>query len=670
MPYEKRSFLEQSYPKVTSDFWNKKADELWQQYKYYDEASQDLRVNIWPECMRAYLCRFDLPENEGLDWPSMSQYHETDIWEGVNFSTDAIVNALLSRDGQYMEMLSMTGEDQSTLNAVRDLMLSIHRRSDLRGHFARHVKQMLIYGTSAIWWQWLEKEVWRSFGPAQTKLKLEAEGIVLSEEELMKSYKKYKFLEPDYVGPVLRTIDMYDLWLDPCGDLAVDRDISLINRFYLNEDDLKDAVDENGEKKYQNLDGIEPQTIEQIFQKDSDERLEMMLEIGISPTLNEGPQGGRLVPVYLFHQPVRRFEEDGSKFIDTFFYVAEATGKGANQAAKIIRVESNPHRNGSRGIYVDTYIDSPGSCAYGIGAVEKSLKAWQSKCVIAELGLAAAMASVFPAYNIVGGYLQDDSEFKIAPGSFNVIRNPGSLGPQNFMAPVPAPIGTVQLGQLSEQWQGSKIQSQLGAMNQVSNQSPTKDIKEARTATEINVQTTSGSMMRDAIIEKITIRCLEPLLQDLYDAARQNLKDPTFERTVDNGSTEVGVVAREKLDIDRRVVATGFRGYINKQQEIQEMQQVIATLSTGQVLAINPNLRMVYQEAVFKLLGRLGMRNLEQYKQDPMTLLMQDPNFAQQIMGLAAQIAGMPPPMPPGPQGQPPPEGMPPDAGQQPTAAA
>jgi hypothetical protein len=636
MSYEKRSFIENKYPPVTSDFWNPKAEELWQQYTYFDEASQDLRTNIWPECMRGYLARFDLPENEGLDWPSNSDQHETDLWDATNFHSDAILNAVFTRDGNYMEMLGQKGEDQSTLNAIRDLMLSIHRRADLRGQYGKHIKQMLIYGTSAIWWQWLDEWVYKSFGPAETARRLQEEGITIDPQELtIKRAKDFQFLSREFVGPVVRTIDMYDLWLDPAGELTVDRDTPLITRFYLTPEALENSLDEDGEPKFGNLDGIEPQTLEQIFQKDSGERLNLMQDLGISPAISEGPQGKRLVPVYLFHQPVRSFE-DKSKFVNTFFYVAECTGRGGSQKAKVIRVESNPHRNGKRGIYVDSYIDAPGQVTYGIGAIEKSLKAWQSKCVVAELGLAAQIASVFPAYLVRGGSLQDDNELKIAGGSFTVVKDKSGQPLSEIMQPIPAPIGTVALGQSVEQWYGQKILGQFGSLAQVAIQDPTKSIKSEKTATQINVESTTGSVMRDAIIEKLSIRSVEPLLQDFYDEARLRLNDPTitYER-MGNDGVSVGSIARETLDMDRRVIATGYKALINKSQEIEQLQMALQTMAQGNAMELNPNFMLVYQEALFDLLGKLGMKNLDKIKQDPTQILLQNPQIQQQLLQLA-----------------------------------
>lgn len=633
--YERRTFIESDFPAATSDFWDDKAAELWNQYKYFEEASLDLRSNIWPECARAYLCRFDLPENEGLDWATGSDLHETDIWDAVNYHTDAILNSIMPRDGNYMELISLLEEDQGILNDVRDLMMSIHRRADTRGQYGKHIKQLLIYGTSALWWRWESIEKWQGFGPAETARRLEEEGIILTPDELKKRFKKMKFLVKQFSGPVVRTINMYDFFMDPAADLAAERDVPIVTRFYLTEQDLKAARDENGEQKFQNLEGVEPLTLEQIYNRDGDERLELLNELGLSPSANEGThsRGGRFVPVYLFHQPVREFE-DGSVYEDCFFYVAE----GGKNGQQLIRVEQNPHRNGSRGIYIDTYIDAWSGTSYGIGAVEKSLKAWQEKNVVSALGLSAALSSVFPAYTVVGGFLQDDNEIKVAPGSFNLITPKHGLpDPHAFIQPLPVPTQGVGIGQQVEQWLGQKILGQFGSFGAIM-QDPTKSVSQGKTATQINVESTTGSVMRDNLIEKLSIRSLEPLMQDIYDAARQYLDDETLQfDKIQDGGVKVGLLSRDELDIDRRVLCTGYHGLVNKAREIEELQNVIQILTTGNAMEVNPNLRAVLQEAVFKLLGRLGMKNLDQYKQEPIQLILQDPQIQMQIMQLAMQ---------------------------------
>lgn len=653
--FERLRFIQTNHPPVTSDYWKAPAQELYNQFKYYEEASLDLRTNIWPACARAYFCRRTLPDNEGMDWANGSDLGETDIWDSVNYAGDALSLALFPRDQSYLELLSQYEEDQGLLNDIRDLLMMYHRQADTRGQYARHIKQMLIYGTSAIRWTWRTIEDHKQFPPAETLRRLLEEGVELDPyEDITKTYKKYKFPVKTFNGPVIQPVDMYDLFLDPAADLSNEHKASIIQRLYLTPEELEAAEDENGEKRYDNIKGIEPMSLEQIYGQEA-ERLELVNELGLNPVAS-GNSGKKLIPVYVFHQPVRKFDSDSAKFVDTYFYLALSN---STDQFRIIRVEDNPNaqlggqRTGSRGLYIDSYVDWL-SGAYGIGAVEKSLSAYEQKNVVAALSLNAQLASVFPAYTVIGGVLQDDNKLKMAPGSINVINYKPAIG-TNFIAPVPAPIGTVQLGMQSEQWYGQKIVGQFQAYGAMA-QDPTKSIKTAKTATEINTQSSTGSVMRDNLLEKITTRSVEPLFQDVYEAARLWVDEiNTFEKSAD-GDGRLGTVNKMDLDKDRRVICTGFHGQMNKAKEIEELQNALQIMTTGNALEQLPTLRPVLQDLVFKLLGRLGVKNLEQYKQDPMTLIMNDPNIQamieQEIQNRIAQLTGQP--AVPSPQGPPP----------------
>ncbi|MBS1586952.1 MAG: hypothetical protein JSS82_15560 [Bacteroidetes bacterium] len=653
--YEGYGFIQNKVPAVTADYWKKPVEELGQILQYYNEASADLRQSVWPECARAYMCRRDLPEAEAMEFLDKSDLGETDIWDGINFLTDAIMSAQMPRDQSYLELLAYDSEDQGTLNDIRDLLMSIFRRADVRGQYARHVKQTLIYGTSVIWWQWQKIFRYKRFGQAETYRRLIEQGVEPDLTTFDKDYKNFKFPEPSFNGPIVRPVDMYDFWMDPSADLNSGNDYPVIVRYYMTITDLENAIDNDGNKKYSNLEGLVPGNLDSIYSKDP-ERLEISKDLGLNP-LASGNKSVQLVPVYMFHAPVRTFDSDKSnKFVDMFFYVAESADKSGY---RLIRVEENPNKSGTRGLYVDTYIDWI-SGAYGIGAVEKSVNAWQYKNVISALGLNAQVASIFPAYSVIAGALPDDSLLKLSPGCLNVINNKPGVG-LNFIAPLPVPKDTVQLGQGVEQWHGQKILGQMGAYGAIM-QDPTKSIKTAKTATQINTESTSGSVIRDNYLEKMVIRSLEPLMQDIYDAMRDYLDDPTitFEKTV-NGNATLGSVDRNVVDKERKIVVTGYHGLINKAKEIEELQQALQVLTTGNALEQLPQLLPVLQELIFKLLGRLGVKNLDQYKQDPVQLLLQNPQIVQQFTQALAEMQGGGMPMQPG-AGAMPQEVMPQDA--------
>lgn len=627
MRYEGFDFVINDHPKATSDYWKKPALELADQLKYFDDSSMDLRRNIWPQCARAYLCRRDLPTFESMKLIDESPLGETDIWDSINFLTDAIMSAQMPRDQSYLELIAANGEDQGVLNNVRDLLMSVHRKADTRSQYSKHVKQTLVYGTSALWWRWskIERQVKKS--PAQAMLKLRQDPAFkdMDIEQLRQYAKKALFKETAFNGPIIRPIDMYDFWMDPTSDMSRQHDYPIITRFYMTPDELENAVDEYGEKRFENTDGVAVKSLDEIF-NGQEERQLIMNELGISP-IAQASSRVKLVPVYCFHAPLRKFESDPSNtFVDTFFYIAESSNGSGWQ---MLRVEDSSYPNGSRGIYVDTYVDWT-TGGYGIGAVEKSINAWEYKNLMAAVGLQAQVMSVAPMYSVMANQLVDESRLKLGPGSVTFIKSTGAG--HGFMQAIQAPIDKVQIGQSTEQWYGQKILGQMQAYGAIM-QDPTKSIKSSKTATQINTESTSGSVVRDNFLEKMVLRSLEPLMQDVYDAARIWMADDIiqFERSAD-GQYGLGQVTPEELDQDRKVLVTGYHGMVNKAREMEEAQQALQVLTTGNALEQMPQLKPVLQELILKILGKLGIKNIDRYKQDPIQLLLSDPQIQQKIM--------------------------------------
>lgn len=469
----------------------------------------------------------------------------------------------------------------------------------------------------------------KRFGPAQTLQKLIEQGRDISpEEDITKTYRKYRFEQPFVNGPIVRVVDMYDFWLDPSSDLSVQSDAGIITRIFMTVADLKASKNEDGTDRFSNLEGIEPQSLEQIYGNDS-ERYELVQELGINP-LGQAAHSARFVPVYIFHKYVRTFE-NGDQFIDTYFYLAESN-KG--EGFQLIGVFENPADGGARSFFVDTYSEF-GNSPYGIGAVEKSLPAYTEKNVIAALRLNASVASVFPAYSVLGGVLQDDGKLRLAPGSINVLNVKPAIG-LNYIAPVPVPNGGVQLGEQVEQFLSQKILTQLQAYGAIM-QAPNKTVEQSKTATQINTESTTGSITRDNLLEKMSTRTLEPLCQAILEAAQQYLdpEDLSFSK-IEDGGVSNGTISPADLQKDLQVVCVGAHGNLNKAQEISELKEVLGVLTQGNALQALPTGVPILQEALFRLLGKLGVKNLDKYRQDPVQLLMQSP-AGQQALQQAQQ---------------------------------
>lgn len=640
MYYSEIEIVQTPTPSLTSEPMQRMAEDLKEEFEYWKEARSTLEEEIWPACDDAYHCLRELPEAEGMDWADTSDRGETDIRDGVNSLAESITLSLLPRDETAFQVVSTEALDQGRMNDNRDLLADTARRIDLRGEYEKHVQQVLIRGTSALELSWHKETAIRSYSEAKTIAKL----LELDPEMPIpdsKTLRGIRFKELVSNRPIVKLIDMTNLVLDPNADLYDSKDLATAVVTFKTVEELKNSKDEYGEYLYDQsaLKNIEPMNLSEIREMSS-LRFSSIDVIGMDPEGSIGNKRIKLVPVIVFHKKIRTFED--MTWMDCYFYLALSK---SDVKSRIIRVQQNPNPDGGRCIYIDTYKDWIAGTPYGTGIVEHSLQAYTQKNVLAALTLNAQLATVFPAMNVIGGLLQEDRKVKLGPGAVNIVAR--SQFGTSVIAPIPGPQGGVQLGMQDQQWLGQKILGQMGAFGSIL-QDPTKSVTQAKTATQINTETTSGSVTRDNLLERMTIRTLEPLMNTLFRAMQQNYRpeDLVFQKN-ESGAPALAKANEETFrDESQRIIVTGFHGMMNKQNEISELREALATMTQGNLLEMMPQLKPVVQDTVLKLLGRLGIKNLEKYKQDPAEILLGTPVGQQALQqafqqGMAQAQGGM-----------------------------
>lgn len=637
-------------PPLKSELADKIARALYDEWRYWKDARQELENEVWRACDDAYMCFRELPKNEGMQFADASDLGETDIWDSVNWLSSSVALSLMPRDEAYLQPVPFDSENQDTQNRVRDFVASLARKADLRGQYAKHLKQVFIRGTGAIALDWKRVYRQRRLSVAES---IQAQGLAAEEGIYLEAPKlrRQRVEELVYNGPVIRPLDMYDVYLDPMADLSCDAEIPLAVMQYKSLDELQNAVDENGNKVYGNLDGLSEWTYSDLSTF-SPSRFRSIQTLGINPFGSQQSSQAKFVPVLVFHR--QYFKVDGHTWVDTYFHVALSRD---DAGFKLIAAHENPSDYGSRTVFFDSYQDWVGS-AYGIGAVEKSLSSWNKKNVMAGLGLNAMLLSVFPPMTVVTDVLLDDRKIDVAPGGFNPIKYKPAIG-TNFIAPIAVAPQGADMALKAQQFYGQQILGQMGAYGAIM-QDPTKTVTRAKTATQINTETTSGAIGRDDLLEQITIRTLEPLVQAMYEAALQYNTDDIlqFEQAVD-GTTGMASLTREELmQTKRKIIVAGWHGLQNKAQEIQELKEALQVMLQGNGINFIPNGAALISEILYKLLSRLGIQNLERFKLSPAELALQSPEVAGalQMLGVTPEMlqqAGeaakqMAPPAPPG----------------------
>lgn len=620
---------------------SKKADELalelYEEFLYRDNARKALTTQVWPACDDAVLCKRSLPKNKGMKWASRSSFGDTDIRDAVFTLSNAISVSLVSLDDKYIDLYSHQAEDQFRKNKMRDYQAYLHRKADLRGNYATHINQTLTRGVGCVGWEWRNKQRWQRQSVQQAVLQIlgsfPPEVVAAMSEDQAKRLVKdvrnqTRAPETVFNGPVIYPLDMYDVLLDPTVRIGSDDDIPICIVQYRTLEELENTYDEFNQKAYGNLKDVTAKCFEEI-KGENPYKYRNLRTLGVNPFGDHSRS--KYVPVYLFHRQVQKQGND--LYVDTFFEVAMKAGG----TPVLIRAYENPSDRGHPVVFFDTYSDTIANTPYQTGVVEKALEAWQSKNVISALTLQSQLVQVMPPIAVIADMIADEDgngKVDVYPGGITHLKK-GS-DPNSFCSPLLKFSGSNE-GMKAQQFYGTKISTSMGMWGGVLD-SPDRQITRAKTATQTNIETTSSGIGRDNISQRFIIRSLEPLCQAILDASIQyNPNDIVqFERII---GTEIlaGSLSQEDLQQEWKAVVLGSRAQLNKAQEMQEMQTAYNFVTTGKQIETDPQVGLLATELLFNILGRLGIRNLEQYRQDPVEQLLRHPVIQQQLQMMQAQ---------------------------------
>jgi hypothetical protein len=603
------------------------ARKLWESKMYMEWARRPL-MEIWRQADDAYLCYRQLPHNEGMQWTDKSDFGSTDVFDGVNMLATRLSLAMMPKDQSWLTVVSRQNDDAAVVEAIQAQQLWMHDRAHTRRMVARHLKQLMVRGTSALYVTWEHRERQRKMSQALGRRRLKelvkAGGISEKTANMVDS-----ILIPvtDYIGPKIRVLDSLDLYMDPAHDLSCDRKTATIVATYRRLEELIREKDRDGKPLYKNLDGLEPMTATEIYMKDLEgsNRIRDLNTLGVFPQ-NQPYRNEGYVPVYICYYPY--YEHEGEKFFDTYFHIAESR---QGRAARVIRVDQSPSEEGHQFLIKDTMIDWFGNTAYGISIVEKLLSKYYQKQVLEAVTLEGAITSVFTAYNVLSGVARDDTGVSFSPGALNEFaQNP--MG-EKWITPMPAPREGVQLGMNELKWWGEQISSGFGEWG-ANSENPTRQISTRETATAANIKATSGSLAIDEMVEKFSVS-LQELAQLCFDLSRQELEPDAegnikFARMQGLGNAEEATISWNDFQAPRDIVVGGLHGAINKAQHIQNLTEGLKGIA--QLANILPNAAQLIEPMVLELLNKLDIKVDPQAKMDPNQLAATNPAVKQAVV--------------------------------------
>ncbi len=593
-------YMQDKLPPNTSEFMKRLAKILMDRKEYWHWARRPLE-EIWSECDDGYLCYRQLPISEGMPWIDQSDFGPTDLFDGTNQLAYTLALAIMPKDESWLTMESYPNEDPGIVKQLQAHQIWLHRKAQTRRVFSRHLKQLIVRGTSSIFWQWSREERYTRLSGIDSIIAL-AKELGISKEEAAQ-YGRARQMDVRHDGPRIRPLDVFDLFNDPEADVVLDRRTANIVQTFRRLSDLEAEYDEQNQRVYAEKDikDIVPWTAEDIYHKDEDgqKRLQSLNTMGVYPQ-NAVDRSTKLVPVYVFYCPF--LEHEGKKFYDTYFHVAlSRTGN----SPFMVRVEENPSDHGHNFVLTDTYIDWFTNVAYGISGIEKQLSAYKQLGVIEAILLQSMVAAQYPAMMMQDGLMKENEGFNGAPGAINIIA--GGAMNENSLRPVPTPDHGVQLGLQDNRWYKQKVAEGFGNLGSYQDD-PTRSMSSRETATSVNFRATTGSRSVDDQSEKFG-DTLQELCQGVSDMSKQmTLPDGNGKVNYSRITGQPRQVLRESLNYadfikEREVQVLGLHGVVNRAQEIQELRDALEVVGmTAQAL---PNAPVMTQAIALQLIQKL-----------------------------------------------------------------
>lgn len=641
-------------PALNSEFMNSLATHLFRMQEYWEWSRQDL-VSSWMENIEAYNARRRLPEIETMQYVSQGDRGEPDVFFGVERLSRQLTLATMPKDESWLTVVSRSKEDPTVTNAVRAQQVWMHRKADTRRVYSRHIKQMIVMGTSHILLQWEPVYLLKRLGTMTGRRKLRSMLNAAGEVDGARMVGQARLQQLKFNGPKLQVLDNFDVWVDPEVDLTRDQCPGVVVQQFMRIEELQAAQYEDGEKVYQNLKDLKTVRSDEIYygSLEGQQRDDAKAMQGVTARPDYSDVQAKFVRVLVFNLPVLTWEKQ--QFIDYYFYVAI----DGNKKARMIRCEENPNDAGHRLIVTDHYIDYWSASAYGISGVDKTIGWLDTKNFIEAAKVNAIASSVWPAVITAAGAFKDLPDF--TPAAVNELATIALAS--DVIRPMPVPEKGVQIGTMTEQYYEQKIGSSFESIGAYQQQSGV----DRETATAVNSRDTSRGVIVDDQAEKFG-NSIQTVCQWALDMSIQTAiptgTDEEGDDVIGYASIQGGQPVRQEIKIGqfkqpRDIEVLGLHGAINKAQGVSEKSKGLDAL--GRFAQVLPNAPALGNKLIKSLYQDLNIETAPEDWMTPQQLAASDPNvqlmalqMGLQNPALIAQVMGMGDPNAPPPQGAPP----------------
>lgn len=640
-------------PPMKSEFMDGLAKHFLRLYEFWQWSRTDL-VDKWMESLEAYNAIRTLPEIETMQYVSQGDRGEPSVFFGVERLSRQLSLATMDKNETWLTIVPRKMEDPSVTNAVRAHQAWLHRKSDTRRIFGRHLKQMIVMGTSHILLNWEPTYLLKRIGTGQSRRKLSQLLKAAGRTDATRLVGQARVQELKFNGPQMQVLDNFDVLVDPEVDVTRHKNPGICVQQYFRIEELQAAEYDDGEKVFQNLEGLETMRSDELYYQSLEGQAREQaksMATGVTVRNDYSDVMAKFIKVLVFNMPIMVWE--GEQFIDYYFYVAV----DGNNNARMLRVEENPCDAGHRLIVTDHYIDYWAPAAYGISGVDKIVGWLDTKNFIEAAKVNAIAASIWPAVVTAAGAFKDVPDW--TPGAVNELAQLALS--DNVIKPMPVPEKGIQIGTMTEEYYEQKMNASFESIGAVQQNQQQAD---RETAASVNYRASSQGVLIDDQAEKFG-NSLQSICQWTLDMSIQTAmpdgKDAEGDDIMGYSTITGGNAQRQEIKIGqfkepRDVEVLGLHGAVNKAQGVDAKQRGMDSL--GKLGQFMPNTPALAQKLVKSYYADLNIETAPEDWLTPQQLAAQDPQV--QIMALQAglqnpqllmQAMGM---QPPGQEGQPP----------------
>lgn len=663
-------FRTSEIPALNSEFMNSLAQHFHRTYEFWQWSRTDL-VDKWMESLEAYNGVRRLPEIETMQYVSEGDRGEPDVFFGVERLSRQLSLAVMDKQEQWLTVVPRRMEDPTITNQVRSQQAWVHRKADTRRIFARHLKQMIVMGTSHILLNWEPEFVLKRIGTGQSRRKLRSMLKQAGRPDGAQLVGQARVQELKFNGPRLQVLDNFDVLIDPEVDVTRTKVPGVCVQQYYRIEELEALEYDDGKKVFGNLKDLGTMRSDELYYQSLEgqarEQAKSMAQ-GVTVRNDYSDVMAKFVKVLVFNLPLVVWQ--GEQFVDYYFYVAI----DENNNPRMIRVEENPSDAGHRLIVTDHYIDYWAPAAYGISGVDKVVGWWNTKNFIEAAKVNAIAASIWPAVVTAAGAFKDVPDW--TPGAVNELAQLALS--DNVIKAMPVPEKGIQIGTMTETYYEQKMNSSFESMGATQQQ---QQMADRETAASVNYRASSQGVLIEDQAEKFG-NSLQTICQWTLDMSIQTAlpqgKDADGDdvlgfSTVVGGNTQRAEIKIGQFKEPRDIEVLGLHGAINKAQGVSEKQKGMDSLSRlGQFLSNTPALanklvRSYMNDLNIETAPEDWLTPQQLAAQDPQVQMMalqaalQNPQMLAQVMGISPEeMAGAPPPgappqnekasQPPGPQ--------------------